>query len=694
LSILIAFRTPKRSRTYSVSKITTKIGRLRAHDSAILFSPLTLPIFRAKQTIRHETERTAKSSRGDPDGEELILNGRAVIMRYADENRAYASSRLRRSSFDDASGQNDWFCSHCNARNFARRIQCFKCTAPRATHENLAPANEKYDNAVVVAPIRASTNEAAVESVFRQFAPVREVNLMRDTSTGLSRGFCIVTFFTDEQARYCARAAAEMIARGNALVVDGANVSVHIRGSSAPTTSPLQAVQGHYDDGVTSTFAPTESGANDAAATSTATVAAVAMMPRAFKWPPPFEDAGACYTFDVTTGLYFESSTNDFYYNSDRKLYYCISKQTYYTYDCESKTFSETTTAEESNIDDVWRAVFDEASQRHYYFNSATQETTWEMPASLKSEAHAKKELPIGQTKKEVAESEARPFKIAFKSSTPRKRAASIGFENATLKTLANPVACFSETHEDTNASADKEAERRVIEMQMHRSQGLSIHQERIERQRLVKASSMRQQKAALEVRSKIQSAASSSTDTSASSSIATPKTRTSSTKSKSICWVCRRGFKTLAMLKKHERESALHKKNLELQTKASYVDRAAERRRKYGQSDVPVHDVTSGRSGFAVDVPEKKKVRVRREHHRLNSGAAAQRSLASAKPIAEDNRGHAMLKKLGWKQGSGLGKRGDGITEPIQVARGGTIRNGKRGVGLLKKGGAFSKHR
>ena len=38
------------------------------------------------------------------------------------------------------------------------------------------------------------------------------------------------------------------------------------------------------------------------------------------------------------------------------------------------------------------------------------------------------------------------------------------------------------------------------------------------------------------------------------------------------------------------------------------------------------------------------------------------------SKPISESNIGSKMLKAMGWKEGDSLGKRADGILEPIQV--------------------------
>lgn len=48
-----------------------------------------------------------------------------------------------------------------------------------------------------------------------------------------------------------------------------------------------------------------------------------------------------------------------------------------------------------------------------------------------------------------------------------------------------------------------------------------------------------------------------------------------------------------------------------------------------------------------------------------------------SAKPIGADNRGRVMLEKMGWSQGTGLGKQKDGILEPISHR----VKNTKTGL-------------
>lgn len=143
-------------------------------------------------------------------------------------------------------------------------------------------------------------------------------------------------------------------------------------------------------------------------------------------------------------------------------------------------------------------------------------------------------------------------------------------------------------------------------------------------------------------------------------------------------CLLCARQFKSIEQLKRHNKESDLHKKNFRDATlrevarqkvvaarKSSamqseteppkYRDRASERRIMHNQPEVPL--------------PE-------------NGGAAAKKKRqAEGPPPApsppppivpskdESNVGNKLLKMMGWREGSGLGTEGDGRVDPIQTA-------------------------
>lgn len=50
----------------------------------------------------------------------------------------------------------------------------------------------------------------------------------------------------------------------------------------------------------------------------------------------------------------------------------------------------------------------------------------------------------------------------------------------------------------------------------------------------------------------------------------------------------------------------------------------------------------------------------------------------STEEPIRSDNKGYAMLSKMGWKKGEGVGKSGEGTKSPVNV----TVKMSKRGLG------------
>lgn len=113
-----------------------------------------------------------------------------------------------------------------------------------------------------------------------------------------------------------------------------------------------------------------------------------------------------------------------------------------------------------------------------------------------------------------------------------------------------------------------------AVEKQMHRAQGLAsknaISVRRDKKRNAFRAAEME----ANAVRDKLQAQASAKAARPAAAAFAA-KPRSGSggggkkMSGKPTCWVCRRAFKSLDQLQKHEAQSALHKRNLALQKKA-----------------------------------------------------------------------------------------------------------------------------
>jgi len=155
---------------------------------------------------------------------------------------------------------------------------------------------------------------------------------------------------------------------------------------------------------------------------------------------------------------------------------------------------------------------------------------------------------------------------------------------------------------------------------------------------------------------------------------------------SKKSCLLCRRQFPNIETLEKHVQMSQLHKTNVEekireLQKKHAsteeepsapqYRDRAKERRNLHGLDP----------SGLAREYD-----RDYRDHHSRRGEPSREAEMSAARhvavPLNESNIGNRLLKSMGWTEGKGLGRHGQGIVNPIQAEQ------HTEGVGLGASGG------
>ncbi|KAF8906058.1 hypothetical protein CPB84DRAFT_1814018 [Gymnopilus junonius] len=133
-------------------------------------------------------------------------------------------------------------------------------------------------------------------------------------------------------------------------------------------------------------------------------------------------------------------------------------------------------------------------------------------------------------------------------------------------------------------------------------------------------------------------------------------------------CLLCARQLKSLDQLRRHNKESDLHKVNYKdaklrdvarqkvanrkaASNQPKYRDRASERRTLFNQPDVPLPEKD-------VTIPKKRQLE-------------APQSTPTPPPPAQDeaNMGNKLLKMMGWKEGSGLGSEREGRVNPIETA-------------------------
>lgn len=139
-------------------------------------------------------------------------------------------------------------------------------------------------------------------------------------------------------------------------------------------------------------------------------------------------------------------------------------------------------------------------------------------------------------------------------------------------------------------------------------------------------------------------------------------------------CCLCLRQFKSAAEVNKHERLSQLHRDNLqneEAKTKA--LAKLAKKRIPDSQRQ-----------------EDSQEYRDRARERRKTFGSSKTSTKQKSKPVSDDeapaaatlSKGAALLGKMGWQAGTGLGAQGTGMTAPVQQEL------YVQGVGLGAQGG------
>eukprot|EP00808_Paulinella_micropora_P017282 g15896.t1 len=129
-------------------------------------------------------------------------------------------------------------------------------------------------------------------------------------------------------------------------------------------------------------------------------------------------------------------------------------------------------------------------------------------------------------------------------------------------------------------------------------------------------------------------------------------------------CLLCKRQFKDADQLTKHVQKSSLHKKNLEVEMYKEIQHQA----RKEADAKVAAHRAEAESIRRAERVFEDM----------VQSAAKKTAEEKRTKPIEASNKGNKMLKAMGWKEGTGLGKNGKGIVAPIKAV----MLDGNAGLG------------
>uniref|UniRef100_A0A6N2LEC1 RNA-binding protein n=1 Tax=Salix viminalis TaxID=40686 RepID=A0A6N2LEC1_SALVM len=190
----------------------------------------------------------------------LVVDGRKLFFEYSSKptGGAGGSFGLEKSSqHRNITVPSDWMCTICGCVNFARRTSCFQCNEPRT--DDAPPADMALSNpsssgkkgfeagpthVLVVRGLDENADEEMLRYEFSKHAPIKDLRLVRDKFTHVSRGFAFVHFHSVEDATKALDAT-----NGTALEKNGQILRVayakSILGPGSSGSSHMMLLDGH-----------------------------------------------------------------------------------------------------------------------------------------------------------------------------------------------------------------------------------------------------------------------------------------------------------------------------------------------------------------------------------------------------------------------------------------------------------------
>lgn len=664
----------------------------------------------------------------------LIVDGRKLSFEYSSKPTGgsgappFGQENSARSSYGSKRGpSSDWMCIICGCVNFARRTSCFQCNEARS---NDAPSADvtSYDSAplgktgldagpthvLVVRGLDENADEEMLRYEFSKHAPIKDLRLVRDKFTHVSRGFAFVHFHSVEDATKALeatngttlekngqilRVAYAKSIHGPASGVSGASSSLAAAAIEAATFAQQYDAVGwapkeYNPDEKQSTGGQEQGAQKDNAAPQSG-----------FVW-----DEASGYYFDAASGFYYDGNTG-LYYDSNNGTWYTYDQQTLQYVPCVDQNDSKTSgkTTETSKISDG------SSSRKVVISAPAATITSSDKAASLPDAVQAAAAAALAAEKKE--KEKLKEIKLASKSSilANKKKMNNVltmwkqrnhegqaarlvlddqpsastedrvnGTGQFTKKakmdaTVSKGDAAPSSAFGSSNASAASTAAQSFsVESQVKprpannslggtirgviRGSGLGV----VKSDTVYSGTSSGFSNSAVPITSAVTSSANSETHP-----VVTPF-RTDASALGSYTPPVPSGSG-----KRRFSEMPSQQTSTQREHQTAYRDRAAERRSLYGSSsfgddlsDVGHDRDLAFRKGSLSDtgaMPFPPGVGGGRGSD-VSSNIQSYEVITADKAIGESNVGNRMLRNMGWQEGLGLGKDGAGIVEPVQA--------------------------
>lgn len=554
--------------------------------------------------------------------------------------------------------------------------------------------------------------DVQLEELFRQFALVQQVTLLRDPQPPHIVTLAYIHFHGAEHASYALQCALPVLQRDQpqvrlafaretvmhqlfaSYVLQQQQLqqqqqhlqSMYPYGSQSNNSNShnmvataLQAAQWSMNNGygttatttttatTSSTMTPSSPGAAEAPISATSVPSAPVVV-----FPPPFETYGTAYIFQPRSG-YFLEPRSDFYYCPKARLYYHARDGVYY-----------------SHAQGIFRRYEVPLPTEPYVNQSVPVGAENTAASAADSGEGAQKRMENASNDSTAADSHESsapatvvPTKLSMTLSTNKSKLNKGGAANGTVTLVSGGKKALQDIAKWGAVQRAQEEEEEARELAAAKKAKGDADEEEKKKQKLAQsqqpssAPSVTISPASVGLAA-VPSATTSSPATNSasaqtSSSASTGKSSSATSASTHVCLLCRRQFTSADMLARHERESKLHAENLAKQQleqqqqsqiqQPQYRDRATERRELFGSSadhlrpvSAPVHSNLPPLPLASSSALEATSVSATSGTLNVGDAMAADVALSAAHP---SNPGVQLLRRLGWAEGQGLGKEG-----------------------------------
>ncbi|KAA8526580.1 hypothetical protein F0562_008217 [Nyssa sinensis] len=612
----------------------------------------------------------------------LVVDGRKLFFEYSSKPTGGAGGpslgdntlKSGHANHRNITLSSDWMCTICGCVNFARRTSCFQCNEGRTNDappadmasSNPTPLWKKGEagptHVLVVRGLDENADEEMLRYEFSKHAPIKDLRLVRDKFTHVSRGFAFVHFHSVEDATKALEATNGTTLEKNGQILRVAYAkSILGPGSGSSHSSSLAAAAieaatfAQQYDAVG--WAPKEYNPDDKQSISgqeqgggELAVQKDASAPQSgFVW-----DEASGYYYDAASGFYYDGNTG-LYYDGNNGIWYSYNHQKQQYVPCtdqnDNKTSGKQTEPSKASDGPNNRKVVISAP--------AATITSNEKAASLPDVVQAAANAAIAAEKKE--KEKLKEIRLASKSSilankkkmnnvltmwkqrSHEGQAPRVALDDSQPSALAedrpNTVIPSTKSKFKIEAVTSKENTSASSIFTTTTPAAQSVGLEAQDRPRPVSNSSggtlMGDYLHLIQMHP--QPVTPFRTDASALGSYTPP-----------VAGSGKRRFSEMPV-----QPASTHKE----QPQTTYRDRAAERRSLYGSS-----------SSIGDNLPELGIGDLNRDLAFKRGNIQSYEVITADKAIDESNVGNRMLRNMGWHEGSGLGKDGIGMIEPVQA--------------------------